>query len=165
MKHQMKKTILILIFTILISINTIIALEGTLINPSVTFKVNESEIINHHISIENPNNFSVNISITTPKDIEINENEFELKPKENKKINYTIIAENTVSRNIGITFVGERNSIGLNHKINLIVTNKNSITPYIFYYIIIFIIVILVIIVMFRLMKGGIKRNEKNNIS
>lgn len=150
------------LFIVLLFIGSVSALSGTLLNPSVTYKVNESDIIEHSLNIQNPNEQDILITIVPSQDVkmEIYENNFTLSANESKTVRVDITAKETIKTNIGVVFSEQNQSLGLQQKVILIVKEKPSFIWYIIGAVAIFIIFILL---KFILSERRLKDDEKTN--
>jgi len=107
-------------------------MEMSLTTPSVTFRLNESDSINHYVGIANKNPFPIKIIIDIPEDLDItfhNITIFELEPNQTRNIHYTIKANEhgNFTYFIPVQFKSENQSFSLQSKINLIVYPKKNI--------------------------------------
>ena len=155
---------LILICLICISLVSAAEFKADLLTPSATFRVNESDIIEHYIEVHNPNNFSVDVSIIKPEDVDIilEKTELVLGSGETRRIDYKIRAEENVSTMIGVVFSSDQGNLGLQSAINIIVNEKSS-QNYFYYAIIVIVAIIILTYIMLKKMKGGAKNETRNN--
>jgi len=107
-------------------INLASTLEMSITTPSQTFRVNQSDTINHYLGVENKNPYPIQIQIQPPEKLNIifhNTLNFTLQPNKTRNINYTITPNEhgNFTHFIGVMFISEEQSFGLQAKINLIV--------------------------------------------
>lgn len=166
---NLKIKLINLIFSVLLLLPTILGLEAKLVNPQITFRLNESEIIEHSIILKNTNNISVSVLIDPPLNLKTNldMDVYELLPGETKEIPYIIQADKTGVYRIGITYSdGSKNSIGVQQKLNIIINDNNNEALYLLIVLSIIFLILLVIfiIMMLKTNERRLNNNEENNI-
>lgn len=145
----------------LMFVSTVSALTVDLTTPSVTFRVNESEIISHYIGVHNPNDFAVDVNLVEPEGINLGleSTYYHLEPGESYQFPYSFEAKESFQTTVGVVFSSDEGNFGLQSSIKAYVTpNEDDFS--ILSTVIFAIVLLIIILLIFKRMKGGNKHEK-----
>jgi hypothetical protein len=127
------KNICLILLVVVLTLSVASAITGSLGNSRVVLRLEPGETVEKYVLIKNVNDIPVKINVSVGGDLEKNvkltEKGFDLQPGEEKKVYYTIKAqniENITETKLAIGFGSEQGNVGLISTIVVITTKSGN---------------------------------------